>query len=231
MRILLIEGDRGLARSICTGLRSRSSAEVVAAPDGPEGARLALSEPFDVVVLDLHPTGIDGIEVLRRMRAAGVLSPVLFLSASAAREDVLRCFDLGCDDYLARPFDMGELIARVRALVRRGPGQRGPVLRVADLEIDTGSHVVRRGGRSFVLPAQEYRLLVFLALRVDAVVSKDQILEHLCGADGERISNIVERYVCNLRSKIDRPGASRLLHTARGQGYLLGEVEVLGEGL
>jgi two-component system response regulator PhoP len=224
MRILVVEDEERLARSIRKGLQSQPSFVVDLALDGEEGAHLALTAPFDLVILDLMLPGMDGLEILRRMRAAKVATPVLVLTARSSKEDVVRGLDLGSDDYLAKPFDMGELIARVRALVRRSHGRADPILRVGDLEVDTRSHAVRRGGPPVLLPALEYRLIELLALRAGEVVSKEEILEHLYGTNWEKFSNVVERYVSELRARIDRGHPRKLLHTLRGQGYLLGEV-------
>jgi DNA-binding response OmpR family regulator len=224
MRILVVEDEERLARSIRKGLQSQPSFVVDLAHDGEEGAHLALTAPWDLVILDLMLPGMDGLEILRRMRAAKVATPVLVLTARSSKGDVVRGLDLGSDDYLAKPFDMGELIARARALVRRSHGRADPVLRVGDLEVDTRSHAVRRGGPPVLLPALEYRLIELLALRAGEVVSKEEILEHLYGTNWEKFSNVVERYVSELRARIDRGHPRKLLHTLRGQGYLLGEV-------
>src|SRR5258706_1982433 len=190
MRILVVEDEERLARSIRKGLQSQPSFVVDLAHDGEEGAHLALTAPWDLVILDIMLPGIDGLSILRRMRAAKIATPVLVLTARSSKEDVVRGLDLGSDDYLAKPFDMGELIARVRALVRRSHGRADPVLRVADLEVDTRSHAVRRGGPSFLLPALEYRLIELLALPAGEVVSKEQILQHLYRTNSEKFSNV-----------------------------------------
>ncbi len=224
MRILLVEDEERLARNIRKGLQADPSFVVDIALDGEEGSHLALTVPYDLLILDLLLPKMDGLTVLRRLRKSGSVTPVLLLTALGAPADVIRGLDLGSDDYLRKPFDMGELLARARALVRRSYGKVDPVLRVGDLEVDTRSHTVRRGGAAMHLPALEYRLVELLALRAGEVVSKEEILDTLYGSNWEKFSNVVEKYVSNVRAVIDLPPRCRLLHTLRGQGYLLGEL-------
>lgn len=221
MRILVVEDEVRLARNIRKGLQSLSSFVVDLAHAGEEGQHLALSEPYDLIILDLMLPEIDGLSILRRLRGEGRDTPVLILTAKNTPQDVVRGLDYGSDDYLGKPFDMGELLARVKALIRRSRGRPNPVLRVGDLEIDTRSHLVKRGGHSILLPPLEYRLLEYLAYHMDQTLSKTELLEHLYDYNWEKFSNVIEVYISSLRSKIDRNSSVKLIHTLRGHGYML----------
>lgn len=221
MRILVVEDEVRLARNIRKGLQSLSSFVVDLAHTGEEGQHLALSEPYDLIILDLMLPEIDGLSILRRLRGEGRDTPVLILTAKNTPQDVVRGLDYGSDDYLGKPFDMGELLARVKALIRRSRGRPNPVLRVGDLEIDTRSHLVKRGGHSILLPPLEYRLLEYLAYHMDQTLSKTELLEHLYDYNWEKFSNVIEVYISSLRSKIDRNSSVKLIHTLRGHGYML----------
>ncbi|MBN2490081.1 MAG: response regulator transcription factor [Planctomycetes bacterium] len=221
MRILVIEDEVRLARNIQAGIQSVPSFAVDLCHDGEDGAHQAVVADYDLIVLDLMLPGVDGLTVLRRLRAAGKATPVLILTARSTPEDVVRGLDYGSDDYLGKPFDMGELLARIKALIRRSHGRPDPRLKVADLEIDTRAHAVRRAGRTLRLPALQYRLLEYLAFRAGSVVSKTELLEHLYDYNWERFSNVIEVYISSLRAKIDRECTPKLIHTVRGQGYLL----------
>ena len=222
MRILLVEDEVRLAKNIKKGIESLPSFVVDMAHDGEDGKHMALTNDYDLVILDLMLPKIPGLDVLLDLRKAKITTPVLILTARNTPEDVVRGLDYGSDDYLGKPFDMGELVARIKALVRRGHGRPDPVLRVGDLEIDTRSHVVRRGDHTILLPALEYRLLEYLAFRAGAIVSKTEILEHLYDYNWEKFSNVIEHYISDLRRKIDRISTQKLIHTLRGQGYFLG---------
>ncbi len=228
MRILLVEDEPRLARNIKGGIESLPSFVVDICHDGIDGQHNALTNAYDLVILDLMLPGTDGLSILQSIRGAGKHVPVLMLTAVATREDVIRGLDFGSDDYLGKPFDMGELLARVKALVRRGHNRPDPILRVGDLEIDTHRHVVRRGGREHSFPALEYRLLEYLAFREGAVVSKNELLEHLYDYNWEKFSNVIEVYVSAIRKKLDADGAPKLIHTIRGQGYVLSPVPPRG---
>ncbi len=222
MRILVIEDEVRLARSIKRGLESIPSFAVDTSNDGEDGEHLVATGSYDAVILDLMLPGKPGLEVLQSLRSAGNATPILILTASGTKEDIVRGLDFGSDDYLAKPFDMGELIARVKALVRRAHGRADAVIRVEDMEIDTRRHVVRRGGRELLLPALEYRLLEYLALREGEIVSKTDLLEHLYDYNWEKFSNVIEVYVSSIRRKTESPEHGRLIHTVRNQGYVLG---------
>ncbi len=221
MRVLVIEDEVQLARNIRKGIQSMPSFTVDLSHDGEDGEHLARTTDYDLIVLDLMLPGVDGLTVLQRLRDAGKKTPVLILTAKNAPEDVIRGLDYGSDDYLGKPFEMGELLARIKALIRRSHGRPAPVLHVADLELDTRAHVVRRGGRKMTLPALQYRLLEYLVYHTGKVISKTELLEHLYDYNWERFSNVIEVYISSLRSKIDRNYSPKLIHTIRGQGYML----------
>lgn len=223
MRILIIEDEVRLARSIAKGLETVPSFVVDLAHDGIDGEHLALTSEHDLVILDLMLPGRDGLAILQGMRAAGRETPVLILTARSTREDVIRGLDFGSDDYLAKPFDMGELIARCKALIRRSKGRPDPVLRIGGLEIDTRRHVVVHDGKELLLPALEYRLIEYLAFHPGEIVSKSRLLEHLYDYNWEKFSNVLEVYVSSLRRKLEKLGLPRMIHTVRGQGYVLAD--------
>ena len=221
MRILVVEDEVRLAQNIRRGLQSLSSFVVDLAHDGEEGQHLALSEAYDLIILDLMLPEIDGLSILRRLRSEGKDTPVLILTAKNTPQDIVRGLDYGSDDYLGKPFDMGELLARVKALIRRSQGRPNPLLQIGDLEIDTRSHIVQRGNQAIMLPPLEYRLLEYLAYHVDQTISKTELLEHLYDYNWEKFSNVIEVYISSLRSKIDRNSSTKLIHTLRGHGYML----------
>jgi two-component system copper resistance phosphate regulon response regulator CusR len=220
MRILVVEDNQALLKSVKKGLTEESFA-VDTAVDGEEGLYLAGVNDYDVVVLDLMLPKIDGWTVLREMRAKGLSTHVLVLTARDAPEDKVRGLDLGADDYLTKPFRFEELLARVRALVRRRYQAKNPRLLVEDLEIDTASHAVRRAGTDILLQPKEYALLEYLAHRAGEIVPRAAIWEHLYDWQDDTTSNIIDVYISRLRRKIDRPGLRPLFQTVRGEGYLL----------
>jgi two-component system response regulator PhoP len=172
------------------------------------------------LILDLMLPKLGGLEVLKRLRAGDADVPVLVLTARDEKESVIAVLNAGADDYVSKPFDLGELLARAKALIRRGKGQSAAVLRVGDVEISTADLTVRRKGKIVVLTAMEYRVLEYLAHRAGAVVSKTELLEHLYDFNWERFSNVIEVYISGLRRKLEDDD-SRLIHTLRGQGYML----------
>jgi DNA-binding response OmpR family regulator len=222
MRVLIVEDEARLARNVAEVLRSRCSHAVDVSHDGEDGRHLAMTNPYDLIVLDLMLPKVDGLTILKDLRGKGHRTPVLVLTARDATEDVIRGLDLGCDDYITKPFEMAELVARCKSLIRRSYDRPSPVIRAGDLAINTATRVVSRAGRDVILPAMEYRLLEYLALRENEVVSKTDILEHLYDFDCERFSNVVEVYVSSLRRRLDPGPEHTLLHTVRGQGYILG---------
>jgi DNA-binding response OmpR family regulator len=222
MRVLLIEDYVPLRRSVAQGLREAGYA-VDATGDGEEGLWYASGSDYDAIILDLMLPKVDGLTILRRLREKKDPVHVLILTARDTLEDRVRGLNLGADDYLVKPFAFRELLARVRALVRRRYGAKETVLRVADLEVDTVSRTARRGGRSIPLTAREYALLEFLALRTGRPASRTEIWDHLYDFAAEPRSNVVDVYISRLRRKLERGGAPSLLHTRRGMGYVLGE--------
>ena len=221
MRVLLVEDDEHLADTFARSLRESSGYAVDVARDGAQGLYLAESNPYDLVVLDLMLPKLDGHSLLVRYRERGYSTPVLIISARDEKESVIRLLNAGADDYLAKPFDRGEFLARAGALVRRGTGQRSPVLTMEDLRMDTAERSVQRGPREIALSPMEYRVLEYLAHRPRAVISKTELLEHLYDHNWEKFSNVIEVYVSGLRRKIDDSYPVKLIHTVRGHGYVL----------
>jgi DNA-binding response OmpR family regulator len=221
VRVLIVEDEPRLAENIARSLRESAGYAVDIAPDGQEGLFLAESNSYDVVLLDLMLPQLDGMQVLTRIRQAGQHTPVLVLTARDDKESVVSLLNAGADDYLTKPFDLGELLARTKALIRRGKGRPSPVLTIGDLELNTVDRSVQRAGRSIILTAMEYRVLEYLAHRPRAVVSKTELLEHLYDYNWEKFSNVIEVYISGLRRKLDDGSARPLIHTLRGQGYIL----------
>jgi DNA-binding response OmpR family regulator len=221
MRILVVEDDRKVASFIRQGLQEEGHAVEVAA-DGPTAVDLVVAEPdYDLIVLDLVLPGGDGFAVLRALRGRGVATPVLVLTARDAVADRVAGLDLGADDYLTKPFAFEEFLARVRALLRRGPGRASPVLRVGDLVLNPATREVTRAGRPIALAGREYALLEYLLRNAGRVLSRSAIAQHVWGADVDSGSNTIDVYVGYLRRKIERAGEPRLIHTVRGVGYVV----------
>lgn len=221
MRVLIVEDERRLAENVARSLRESAGYAVDVAFDGEEGLFMAGSNPYDLIVLDLMLPKLDGKSVLHKIRLSGSGVPVLVLTARDEKESIVALLNTGADDYVAKPFDLGELMARVKALIRRGKGQSAAVLKVADLEISTSDLTVRRKGKLISLTAMEYRVLEYLAHRPGAVIPKTELLEHLYDFNWERFSNVIEVYISGLRRKLDDSGDDKLIRTLRGQGYML----------
>jgi DNA-binding response OmpR family regulator len=220
MRVLVIEDERKLAANIARSMRESAGYAVDCAYDGEEGLYMAESNPYDLAIVDLMLPRMDGQTVLGRMRKAGNATPVLILTARDERDSIVALLNSGADDYLTKPFDLGELIARAKALIRRGKGQSTAILKMQDVEIDTSGRRVSRRGKPVTLSAMEYRVLEYLAHRKGAIVSKTELLEHLYDFNWERFSNVIEVYISGLRRKLDDKNGE-LIQTSRGQGYLL----------
>jgi len=221
MRILVVEDERKVARFIRQGLAEEGHA-VEVAPDGDAALDLIAEEPsYDLVILDVMLPRRDGFSVLKALREQHFQSPVLVLTARDGVADKVAGLDLGADDYLTKPFAFEELLARVRALLRRGRGQREPVLRLADLSLDPSTRVVMRGGRRLTLTAREYALLEYFLRHPGRVLTRPMIAQHVWAIDFDSETNIIDVYVGYLRRKIDGEGERRLLHTIRGAGYML----------
>jgi DNA-binding response OmpR family regulator len=223
MRVLVIEDEIRLARNIARVLDEEPSWAVDISTKGEDGRHMAMTNPYDLIILDLGLPEISGLEILRNLRTAHVMTPVLILTARDAAEDIIQGLEMGGDDYMVKPFDMRELIARCNALVRRSYGRAAPVVTVGDVAVDTTRHQVAVGGKAVRLSAMEYRLLEYLAMRAGQVVPKADIVEHLYDFNSEKFSNVVEVYICSLRRKLGLGSDSELIHTYRNQGYLLGE--------
>ena len=221
MRLLLIEDYQPLRTSVAKGLREAGFA-VDTTGDGKEGLWYATGEEYDAIILDLMLPGMDGLTVLRKLRAAGRQSHVLILTARDSLADRVRGLNLGADDYLAKPFAFEELLARVRALVRRRYRHKSPELCVGDLRIDVASQRARLGKDELRLTPREYALLEYLAMREGEVVSRTDIWEHVYDFDSSATSNVGDVYIGYLRRKMDRPGEPSLIRTVRGRGYALG---------
>lgn len=225
MRILIIEDEEKIANAIKTGLEQESFAVDIALT-GNKGSVLALTGKYDVIILDrMLPDVADGLEICRELRKEKIATPVLMLTAKDRLDDRVTGLDMGADDYLVKPFSFEELLARVRALLRRPKEAVGPVLAIADLTLDTTKKEVTRAGESIPLTAKEYALLEYLLRNQGRIVTKNQIIQHVWDFASDITENTVEVYMGYLRNKIDRPFKSgELLHTVRGFGYRLGTV-------
>lgn len=218
MRILVVEDERKLAGVLKRGLEEHGYA-VDVAYDGEDGLAVAEVEPYDLIILDVMLPGLDGLAVCRRLRAQRKNVPVLMLTARDTVDDRVAGLDSGADDYLVKPFAFRELLARVRALLRRDGLSKDPVIRVADLEIDTISHEVRRGGRPIELTSKEYAILEYFARNPNRVLTRTQIAEHVWDYNFVAMSNVIDVYVGYLRRKLGDDHEPRLLRTVRGTGY------------
>ncbi|HET7565858.1 MAG TPA: response regulator transcription factor [Gemmatimonadaceae bacterium] len=222
MRILVVEDDPRLAGTLAKGLREQSYA-VDIAPDGDRGVQLAVLNSYDAIVLDVMLPKRDGLEMCRTLRGRGSRVPVLMLTARDTVQDKITGLDAGADDYLTKPFAFGELLARLRALLRRGSELLPSVLTVGDLVVDTRSQTARRAGRLIPLTAKEYALLEFLARHAGRVLGRAEICEHVWDENHDPWSNVLEVNINRLRRKLDAGGAAPLIQTRRGAGYMLAE--------
>ena len=224
MRVLLIEDEQRLAENIVAALRETGLA-VDHAADGDMGSDLAEQDFYDAIILDLMLPRKSGQEVLRKLRRERLHTPVLILTAQEGKQSIVELLNAGADDYLSKPFDLGELLARVKALIRRAKGISTPVLMVSDVELNTVQQTVSRRGQSLELSPTEYRILEYLIHRPRAIVSKNELLEHLYDFDWEHHSNVIEAHVSNLRRKLNLPGTEPLIETLRHRGYRLRDEE------
>jgi len=220
LRILLVEDEPSAALMLAKGLREQTYAVDIAA-DGEDALYQASINEYDLIILDVMLPRKDGLEVCRELRSDGSTVPVLMLTARDTVPDRITGLDLGADDYLTKPFDFHELLARVRALLRRGPVLRPETIAISDLIIETRQRRVRRAGRHIGLTAKEYALLEYLARRVGEVVSRADIAEHVWDESFDPFSNLIEVYIQRLRRKIDDGEVCRLIRTQRGEGYML----------
>jgi DNA-binding response OmpR family regulator len=224
MRLLLVEDDARIARFVAKGLREQSYA-VDVTTNGEDALYQAAINAYDLVVLDVMIPGRDGFEVCRELRAAGQKIPILMLTAKDAVEDRIAGLDFGADDYLTKPFEFRELLARLRALLRRSGELRPAKIVVADLVLDTGARSVSRAGIDVPMTTKEYALLEYLARNAGRVVGRSEIAEHVWEETFDPFSNLIEVYVNRLRRKIDAGRATPMLQTRRGAGYILGDAE------
>jgi DNA-binding response OmpR family regulator len=221
MHVLVIEDEERLAHNLAKAILKNAGFAVDIALDGEDGLHLATSGVFDAIILDLMLPGKTGQEVLAELRRTGDRTPVLVLTAQDEKSSIIALLDSGADDYLPKPFDLGELLARLKALIRRGKGQASSQLTVGDLMLDFNNRSATRAGRRVELSPMEYRTLEYLMMRQGSVVSKEELLEHLYDYNWEKFSNVIEVYISTLRRKIDSADTERLIHTLRGRGYVL----------
>jgi DNA-binding response OmpR family regulator len=219
-RVLVIEDDRKVLRGLERGLQD-AGYEVVAASNGEIGYQLAISQPFDCLVLDLMLPGRDGLSLLAELRRKGKTAPVLILTARDAIEDRVLGLDAGGDDYLVKPFGFAELLARIRALLRRGRSDRETILRAGELEMDLLHRRVKRGDLELALTPREYELLEYLTRHKDTIVSRDMLGRDVWKEPAHTFTNVIDVYINFLRRKIDRPEEESLIQTIRGVGYIL----------
>jgi two-component system copper resistance phosphate regulon response regulator CusR len=224
MRLLLIEDEKKVADVVARGLRAERFA-VDVAHDGTAGWEMVSSVDYDLVILDLMLPGLNGTELLRRLRQRKSNAAVLVLTARDTTGDKVENFEAGADDYLTKPFAFAELLVRIKALLRRPPVSRTHVLRIADLEIDRMSQQVRRAGRRVELTSKEYALLEYMAAHAGRVLTRTMIMEHVWDESFEGLTNIVDVYVRHLREKVDMAYPRRLIRTVRGAGYCLTDDE------
>src|SRR3981081_444069 len=221
MRVLIVEDEKRLAQNVAAALRQCASYAVDVAEDGESGLFMAECNEYDLIILDLMLPKLAGPEVLERYRKCGHEAPVLILTARDEKESIIKLLNARADDYLSKPFDLGELLARAKALVRRGKGKPQPVLTVGDLEINWADRTVKRAGKPVDLAPMEYRVLEYLASRSRAVVSTTETLEHLSDHNPGKLGTVIEVYISGLRKKIDSNSQTKLIHTLRGHGYAL----------
>jgi DNA-binding response OmpR family regulator len=220
MRILLVEDERKVSAFVERGLVAERYAVDVAG-DGKEGLEMAETYPYDLIILDLMLPGLEGKEVLQRVRRRNTNVPVLVLTARDAVEAKVRIFDAGADDYLTKPFAFAELLVRIKALLRRGPVNRSSTVTVGDLELDRLTQRVKRAGKGIELTGKEYSLLEYLMLNAGRVLSRNMIIEHVWDQSFDGITNIVDVYVRHLRTKVDDAYDHKLIRTVRGAGYMI----------
>ena len=221
MRILIVEDDRGASRFLKKGLTEEGFV-VETVFDGEEGLFLATQQQFDLIILDIMLPEMNGFEVIKGIRAKGVSTPVIFLTAKDQQSDLIHGLDLGADDYLVKPFAFAELLARIRAVLRRGQKENtSEKITVNDLCLNRISRSAERAGKPIELSAKEYLLLEYLMLNAGHVLTRTMILEHVWGYSFDTSSNVIDVHINRLRSKVDKDFSSKLIHTIKGVGYVL----------
>ena len=223
MRVLVVEDDNRIAGFVAKGLRENSYAVDIAS-DGDEATYMASINTYDLFILDVNLPKKDGFDVCRELRENGSKQPVLMLTARDAIDDRVSGLDIGADDYLTKPFEFRELLARLRALLRRQNEIRSPQIVIADLQIDTTSRTVQRAGNQIELTTKEYSLIEFLAINKGKVVGREEISEHVWDDSFDPFSNLIEVYIRRLRTKLDEGYDVQLIQTRRGSGYILNDV-------
>jgi DNA-binding response OmpR family regulator len=226
MRILIIEDEVRLAENIAAALRDGCGFAVDCAYNGLDGVSLSESEHYDLLLVDLMLPGADGLSIVRKVRARGDATPILVLTARDERKKVIELLNAGADDYLTKPFDLGELLARTKVLIRRGKGITQPVIRVGSLSLNSIEQTVHGDGQFIDLSPTEYRVLEYLMFRPRAIVSKRELLEHLYDYRWEHHSNVIEAHVSNLRKKLRTASDVATVETIRGRGYRLATPEM-----
>lgn len=224
MKILVVEDEHKIANSIKKGLEQERFV-VDVAYDGIEGYDFASSEEYDLIILDRLLPGMDGVVICKKIRDKGLHTPILLLTAKGQVSDKVEGLDAGADDYLVKPFAFEELLARVKALLRRPKNTASQVLKVADLSLNSATYQITRAGHQLFLSQKEFVLLEYLMRHAGSIITKDQIINHVWNYDANILPNTVEVYIKHLREKIDKPFKEKkpLLHTARGFGYMIGE--------
>lgn len=220
MRILLIEDNKSLVKSLKRGLEEETFA-VDIAYDGEEGLYLAETNPYDIIILDLMLPKLDGITLLRTLRQKKIQTHIIILTARDAPDEKVKGLDAGADDYLTKPFHYDELLARLRALLRRQYQKKEPILQIGELKFHTRSHRVWRNGKEIMLKPKEYAVLEYLVYHQNEIVSRTQLWEHLYDWQDESTSNIIDVYINYLRNKIDKDTPNKMIITIRGEGYML----------
>jgi two-component system response regulator PhoP len=221
MRILIVEDEIRLAKNIAQVLTEKENFVADIVHNGIDGLHMIKTEPYDLVILDLMLPGMDGMDILRQIRKKNINTPILVLTARNAQDDIIQGLNTGCDDYLTKPFDIGELTARCKALIRRSYGKTCSIIKTGNFVMDLTAHKVEVKGKRIGLTAMEYRTLEYLAMRKGQVVSKEELLEHLYDFNWEKFSNVIEVYISMLRKKIDPGKTHDFIKTIRNQGYLL----------
>jgi DNA-binding response OmpR family regulator len=220
MKILIIEDEKKMAVILKQGLQEHAFV-VDLAYDGEEGLYMAENYPYDAVLLDIMLPVMDGLTVLAKLRSKRSDLPVLLITARGEIEDRIRGLNIGADDYITKPFDFSELLARLKSVIRRSKGKPSPLIAIDDLVIDTNSRTVRRAGREISLSATEYNLLEHLALNKGRVISRTELTEHIYDTEFDRDSNVIDVYINHLRKKLDKGFDRQIIHTMRGAGYVL----------